>query len=219
MEQDLKKEPQPQETGEQDHQQAVRKEVISWIRLLVIVVVVVFIVMRFFIFNATVPSGSMETTIMPRDRLIGFRFSYWFHEPERGDVVLFKYPVDESVTYVKRVIGLPGETVDIREGKIYIDGSDTPLEENYLSEEWVWMNDGLHYEVPEDCYFMLGDNRNNSADSRMWAEEALTAGVAQTAEEAEKYTYVTHKELSGKAIFTYFRHFKLLSRTADYDTE
>ncbi len=198
---------------------ARRREVLSWIRMLVIVVVVVFLVMRFVIVNATVPSGSMEPTVMTRDRLIGFRFSYWFSEPKRGDIVLFKYPLDESVTYIKRVIGLPGETVDIRDGKIYIDGSDTPLTEDYLNGEWYWENDGFHYEVPEGCYFVLGDNRNNSADARVWADEALATGLAQTVEEAEKYTYVTDRELRAKAIFTYFRHFKLLTNTADYDTE
>ncbi len=219
MEQDLKKEPQPEKSSGRDSQHTTRKEVLSWIRMIVIVVVVVFLVMRFVIINATVPSGSMEPTIMTKDRLIGFRFSYWFDEPDRGDIVLFKYPVDESITYIKRVIGLPGETVDIREGKIYIDGSDIPLEEDYLSEEWYWENDGLHYDVPEGCYFVMGDNRNNSADSRVWAEEAMLAGLAQTPEEAQKYTYVTDRELRGKAIFTYYRHFKLLTRTADYDTE
>ncbi len=218
MEDDLKKEPQsPRDIRRQEHQ--MRREVFSWIRLLVIVVVVVFVLLRFVIINATVPSGSMENTIMPKDRLIGFRFSYWFDEPDRGDIVLFKYPVDTSITYIKRVIGLPGETIDIRDGHIYINGSDTPLQEDYLPEEWYWNNDGLHYEVPEDCYFVLGDNRNNSADSRVWAQEALVAGVADTAEEAQKYTYVTEKELRGKAIFKYFRHFKLLTNTADYDTE
>ncbi|MCC8017748.1 MAG: signal peptidase I [Lachnospiraceae bacterium] len=120
----------------------IRKEVFSWIRMFVIVVAVVFVATRFIIINATIPSGSMETTIMTSDRLIGFRFSYWFEDPERGDIILFSYPVDESQTYIKRVIGLPGETVEIRDGGIYIDGSDTPLEEDYLFEEWYWENDG-----------------------------------------------------------------------------
>ncbi len=202
-----------------DGDTSVRREVFSWIRLLVIVVLVVFVLLRFIIINATVPSGSMEPTVMTKDRLIGFRFSYWFGEADRGDIVLFRYPVDESLIYIKRVIGLPGETVDIRDGGIYIDGSDTPLEEDYLDGEWYWENDGLHYEVPEGCYFVLGDNRNNSADSRVWAQEAVYAGLADTAEEAQKYTYVTQKELMGKAIFTYYRNFRLLTNTADYGTQ
>ncbi len=202
-----------------EKQHTTRREVLSWIYMLIIVVVVVFVLMTFILINARVPSGSMEPTVMTKDRLIGFRFSYWFKEPERGDLVLFQYPVDESELFIKRVIGLPGETVDIREGKIYIDGSDTPLNENYLAEEWTWDNNGLHYEVPEGCYFVLGDNRNHSADSRVWAQEALNEGLVSSAAEAEKYTYVTNKELKGKAIFTYYPHFELLTHTADYDIE
>ncbi len=77
-----------------------RMEALSWIRTFVIVVVVVFILTRFIIVNATIPSGSMQNTIMTGDRLIGFRFSYWFDEPERGDIIFFSYPVDESMTYI-----------------------------------------------------------------------------------------------------------------------
>ncbi len=200
-----------------DRRRAARREVFSWILMLVIVIVVVFILMRFVIINATVPSGSMETLIMTSDRLIGLRTSYLFSEPERGDIVLFSYPVDESIIYIKRVIGLPGETVDIRNGKIYINGSTTPLNESYLHEGWYWESDDLHYEVPEGCYFMLGDNRNNSADSRVWAAEAVQAGLASSIEDAQQYTFVTEDELLGKAIFTYYRHFRLLTNTADYD--
>lgn len=204
---------------EMEKKQERRREVFSWIRMFVIVVAVVFVATRFIIINATVPSGSMETTIMTKDRLIGFRFSYWFGEPERGDIILFSYPVDESQTYIKRVIGLPGETVEIRDGKIYIDGSDTPLEEDYLSEEWYWENDGYYFEVPEDCYFVLGDNRNNSLDGRFWAEKALETGQADTAEEALQYSFVKKEKIKGKAIFTYYKSFKLLINTADYQTE
>ena len=105
---------------------------------------------------------------MTHDRLIGFRFAYWFEEPQRGDIILFEYPVDETQIYIKRVIGLPGETVEIRDGHIYIDGSEKPLEEDYLKETWIWENDGYTFEVPEGCYFMMGDNRNNSLDARFW---------------------------------------------------
>ncbi|MCD8366010.1 MAG: signal peptidase I [Clostridiales bacterium] len=192
-----------------------RKEIFSWIRMLVIAMAAVFVVTRFIIINANVPSGSMETTIMTGDRLIGFRFSYWFNDPERGDIILFYYPVDESVIYIKRVIGLPGETVEIRDGHIYIDGSDTPLEEDYLSEEWYQANDGYYFEVPEDCYFVLGDNRNNSLDGRYWADEALTAGIASTEEEALQYSYVHRDKILGKAIFTYYSHFKNLTNTSE----
>ena len=205
--------------SEPDKQESFRKEVISWIRMLVIVIIVVLVLTQCIIINAVVPSGSMEPTIMTKDRLIGFRFSYWFQDPERGDIILFSYPVDESKTYIKRIIGLPGETVEIRDGAIYINGSDTPLEEDYLAEEWYINSDGYVFEVPEDCYLVLGDNRNNSADSRLWASEALSAGVASTAEEAESYSYVSRDAIKGKAIFTYYSSIKLLTNTADYGAD
>jgi len=94
------------------------------------------------------------------------RLSYIKDDPERGDIVIFRYPDNEKVYYVKRVIGLPGETVEVKDGKVYINGSDTPLDEPYLPEPM----EGSYgpYEVPEGCYFMMGDNRNNSLDARFW---------------------------------------------------
>ena len=189
----------------------LRKEVVSWIRMFVIVIAVVFVLTQFVIINVRVPSGSMENTIMTKDRLIGFRFSYWFDEPQRGDIILFSYPVDEKQTYIKRVIGLPGETVEIRDGKIYIDGSSEPLEEDYLKETWTWENDGYTFNVPEGCYFVLGDNRNDSEDGRFWAQIALNEGKASTAEEAEQYSYVKKDEIKGKAIFKYYSKFAILT--------
>ena len=189
----------------------MRKEVVSWIRMFVIVIAVVFVLTQFVIINVRVPSGSMENTIMTKDRLIGFRFSYWFDEPQRGDIILFSYPVDEKQTYIKRVIGLPGETVEIRDGKIYIDGSSEPLEEDYLKETWTWENDGYTFNVPEGCYFVLGDNRNDSEDGRFWAQIALNEGKASTAEEAEQYSYVKKDEIKGKAIFKNYSKFAILT--------
>ena len=128
--------------------------------------IIALVLNNFIIANSRVPSGSMENTIMTKSRVIGSRLSYLTDDPERGDIVIFHYPDDESVYYVKRVIGLPGETVEIVDGKIYINGSDTPLEESYLPEPM----EGSYgpYTVPEGSYFMLGDNRNNSRDARYW---------------------------------------------------
>ena len=196
---------------EEEKKGDMRKEVVSWIRMFVIVIAVVFVLTQFVIINVRVPSGSMENTIMTKDRLIGFRFSYWFDEPQRGDIILFSYPVDEKQTYIIRVIGLPGETVEIRDGKIYIDGSSEPLEEDYLKETWTWENDGYTFNVPEGCYFVLGDNRNDSEDGRFWAQIALNEGKASTAEEAEQYSYVKKDEIKGKAIFKYYSKFAILT--------
>ena len=207
----MKKEQETENNKTEEKKGDMRKEVLSWIRMFVIVIAVVFVLTQFVIINVRVPSGSMENTIMTKDRLIGFRFSYWFDEPQRGDIILFSYPVDEKQTYIKRVIGLPGETVEIRDGKIYIDGSSEPLEEDYLKETWTWENDGYTFKVPEGCYFVLGDNRNDSEDGRFWAQIALNTGKASTAEEAEQYSYVKKDEIKGKAIFKYYSKFAILT--------
>lgn len=184
------------------------KELLSWVEVFVIALVLALLLNNFILVNATVPSGSMENTIEPGNRLLGFRFSYWFSDPQRGDIVVFKYPIDTALgkktNYIKRVIGLPGETVEIRDAKIYINGSDTPLSEPYLKEEWVVRNDGYSFEIPEGCYLMLGDNRNNSSDARYWQEKALEAGVASTPEEAMSFCYVPKKKILGKAYVRYW---------------
>ena len=207
----MKKEQETENNKTEEKKGDMRKEVVSWVRMFVIVIAVVFVLTQFVIINVRVPSGSMENTIMTKDRLIGFRFSYWFDEPQRGDIILFSYPVDEKQTYIKRVIGLPGETVEIRDGKIYIDGSSEPLEEDYLKETWTWENDGYTFKVPEGCYFVLGDNRNDSEDGRFWAQIALNEGKASTPEESEPYSYVTKDEIKGKAIFKYYSKFAILT--------
>lgn len=120
----------------------------------------------FFLISAYIPSGSMENTILTGTRAFGLKCSYWFSEPARGDVVIFDYPDDPSVLYVKRIIGLPGETVMIIDGSVYIDG--VLLQEDYLKEE-PYGSFGP-YTVPPGHYFMLGDNRNHSGDSRFWQQ-------------------------------------------------
>lgn len=207
----MKKEQETENNKTEEKKGDMRKEVVSWVRMFVIVIAVVFVLTQFVIINVRVPSGSMENTIMTKDRLIGFRFSYWVDEPQRGDIILFSYPVDEKQTYIKRVIGLPGEIVEIRDGKIYIDGSSEPLEEDYLKETWTWENDGYTFKVPEGCYFVLGDNRNDSEDGRFWAQIALNEGKASTLEEAEPYSYVKKDEIKGKAIFKYYSKFAILT--------
>lgn len=148
-----------------------KKEFFSWVKIILIAVVIAFVINNFIIINANVPTGSMENTIMKQSRMVGLRTAYWFSEPERGDIIIFKFPDNEEETFVKRVIGLPGDKVVIKDAKIYINDSQEPLKEDYLPEEWVNTNgsdEPLEYQVPEDSYFVLGDNRNYSKDSRYW---------------------------------------------------
>ena len=203
-----------QDAASAEEQTSLWKELLSWVEIIVVAVLISLFLTRVVLVNALVPSSSMETLISPGDRLFGNRLTYKFKDPERFDVVIFKYPVDEGENYIKRVIGLPGETVTIEDAKIYIDDSATPLEENYLPEEWVIENDGFVFEVPQDCYLMLGDNRNVSEDARYWAEEAYEQGLADSVEDGESYTYVSRDKILGKAMFTYWPRFQLLS---DYE--
>lgn len=141
--------------------------------------------------NSNIPSGSMEDTIMTGDRVIGSRLSYLFSDPERGDIVIFRFPDNEKVRYVKRIIGLPGETVDITDGKVFVDGVE--LEETYIREPMI-PQEPMHFEVPDGCYFMLGDNRNQSADSRVWEN-----------------TYVAKEKIIAKVLFRYWPTLKMIS--------
>ena len=163
------------------------KEVISWIITIALAVVAALFIKNYVIINANIPSGSMENTIMTGDRLFGYRLAYNRKSPERGDIMIFKFPDDETENYVKRVIGLPGETVEIKDAQIYIDGSAVPLEENYLKEAWTTATGPYFFEVPEDSYLVLGDNRNNSWDARYW-----------------EHPFVTKDEILGKAVFRYY---------------
>ncbi len=182
------------------------KEILSWVEVVALALFIALFMNHFIIINANVPTGSMEQTIHVKDRLIGFRLSYLKKDPKRGDIVMFDYPVDESQIYIKRIIGLPGEHLEIRDAQVYINGSDTPLEEIYLPDEWIMRSDGLSYDVPEGYYFVMGDNRNNSLDGRYWAEEAVADELVETEEEAveQKYCFVSRDKILGKAIFRYY---------------
>lgn len=203
---------QGEETGEETEtkKRSFLRELLSFAEIFIIAFLLAQLMTRFVLINAEVPSESMENMIEPGDRLFGFRLAYAFGDPERFDVVIFHYPVDETQNYIKRVIGLPGEKVEIRQGKIYIDDADTPLTEPYLTEQWVDDNDGYVFEVPQGCYLMLGDNRNISLDARFWAGKALEAGLADNMEDARQYAYVEEDQILGRAIVKYFPHFKSL---------
>ena len=115
------------------------REIISWVAVIAVAVLIGTGINSFVLLKAWVPSGSMENTLQKGDELFGFRLAYLFSEPERGDVVMFDYPDDEEKLFVKRVIGLPGETIEIIDGKVYIWEDETGenkklLEEPYLKE-------------------------------------------------------------------------------------
>lgn len=145
-------------------------EVISWVVIIAVGFVMALLVNKFVIIKVEIPTCSMENTIMTDDRLIGNRLSYMITKPKRGDIVIFKFPDNREENYIKRIIGLPNETVTITDGKVYINHSETPLEEPYLKEA-MDVEEDMEFVVPKGHYFMMGDNRNMSDDARYWTNK------------------------------------------------
>lgn len=169
------------------------KEVWEWIRYIGGALIVAFLINHTVIVNAEVISPSMESTLMTDGRIIASRLSYTLEEPQRFDVIIFEFPDDEtSLPFVKRIIGLPNEKVEIRDGKVYINDSKLPLDDSFIKEETSG-NYGP-FLVPDDSYFVLGDNRNNSHDSRMWNNQ-----------------FVAKDKILGKVLLAYLPEIKLIS--------
>ena len=190
--------------------------------MIIIVVVIVTLVNSVVLINAKIPSESMEKTIMTGDRIFGFRLAYGLNldffgheiskkikDPERFDIIIFKYPDDEKKLFIKRLIGLPGEKVQITDGKGEYSFGDYRVHRNMtcmlaLVAGALFLDDSFipekargnfgPYEVPENSYFMLGDNRNHSKDSRCW----------------KTTNFVTFDEIVGKAVIRYYPSVKLL---------
>ncbi len=175
---------------------SVIKEVRDYVFLIILAFVLAFLMNKFVYANAEVPTGSMIPVVQPDDRLIVNRLAYLFEEPKRGDIVMFINPDDESENYLKRIIGLPGEKLEIKDGLVYINGSDKPLSEPYINDSPKG-NYGP-YNVPEGCYFMLGDNRDESKDARFWDN-----------------TYVKKEKIVGKAWLKYYPNITIL-HSAEY---
>lgn len=146
-------------------------------------IVFALIIRSFAVASFYIPSGSMEPTLVEHDRLIADRFSYTFHvrQPELGDVIIFRFPEDPKVDYIKRVIGVPGDKVAVRDGVVLVNGK--ALDEKYTAEPPYYNMDEIT--VPDGEYFVLGDNRNCSRDSHIWG-------------------FVPAKNLVGEALFIYW---------------
>ena len=143
----------------------VKHEILSWLLSLVIVAALAAFILIFLGQRTRVEGNSMYPTLEDKDNLIVEKITYRFKDPQRFDIVVFPYKYKKHTHYIKRVIGLPGETVLIKDGKIYIDGEI--LDEHFCEED---INDPGRAIEPvtlgEDEYFVMGDNRNHSSDSR-----------------------------------------------------
>lgn len=158
----------------------IKTEIIEWVKAIGFALVLALLIRNFIFEPMIVPTGSMIHTIEINDRILVNKFIYRFKNLKRGDVVVFKYPDDPSQTFVKRLIGVGGDVIEIKDGLLYLNGE--PVEEPYISE--VMAGDYGPYEVPEGHYFMMGDNRNSSKDSRAW-----------------KHKYVSRDMIVGKATY------------------
>ena len=165
------------ESGAAPVQQSRWKRLCSDYGYLLVTLAVVVLIFRVLLQLAYVPSGSMETTIPTRSLVVGWRLPYVVADPvpQRGAIVTF-WNDEEGEVLVKRVVGLPGETVSFEGGDVYIDGAQ--LDEDYLLEDVETLCDKT-FQVPEGCVFVMGDNREWSKDSRLLQEPYIPAASIQ----------------------------------------
>jgi signal peptidase I len=142
------------------------RTIIEWIGLIIVAWIISYAIRTFAFDTRIVPTGSMLPTIQLQDRVIFDKIFYHFDTLKRGDIIMFKPPMgsDESDDLVKRIIGLPGERLEVRAGKVWIN--DKALDEPYLNQAPNYTYGPM--EIPDNAYFMMGDNRNNSKDSHIW---------------------------------------------------
>ena len=165
------------------------REAKEWAHSILVALVLTLILRTFVVQAFKIPSGSMRPTLMEGDKLFVNKFIYRFHVPQRGDIIVFRYPVDPKKDFIKRLVGFPGETVEIRNGKIVVEGKT--LEDPASFGKFYYYNHdpyggpGAKVKVPDNSYFVLGDNSANSTDSRFWG-------------------FVPKKNVLGKAIFRWW---------------
>ena len=140
-----------------------------------LIAILLAVVIRTFVVQAfKIPSGSMLPTLQIGDHLLVNKFLYWFTDPQRGDVIVFRFPQDEGRDFIKRVIALPGDKVEVRGKRVYVN--DKPVQESYAVHLDSSMQENPHsprdnfapVQAPSGQLFMMGDNRDYSMDSRFW---------------------------------------------------
>ena len=173
---------------------SLRNEIRIWSRDLLIAIGLALVIIVFLYQPVKVEGTSMAPLLSDQERIFINKFVYRFEPIERDDVVVFWYPLDRSKSFIKRVIGLPGETVEIRQGLVYVNGRT--LAEPYVPPQYEDMSDFGPIRVPMDSYFVMGDHRVSSNDSRVFGPVA------------SRYIY-------GRAVFAYWPvdHFGSLSTT------
>lgn len=156
------------------------KNALDWAKSIIIALVIALLI-RYFVFSPfVIPTGSMIPTIQINDKIIALKFSYWLAPVKRDDIIVFRAPngvriptptgYKENALLVKRVIGLGGETIEIKNGQLYINNV---LQSKPYIYEPIKQDFGP-YTIPKDCYFVMGDNTNGSHDARSWKQKYIT---------------------------------------------
>jgi len=177
----------------------LRNEIRVWTRDLLIAIGLALVIIVFLYQPVKVEGTSMAPLLSDQERIFINKFVYRFEPIQRGDVVVFWYPLDHSKSFIKRVVGLPGESVEIRQGAVYVDGK--VVREPYVPPQYEDLSDFGPVRVPPDNYFVMGDHRISSNDSRVFGPVA------------SRFIY-------GRAVFAYWpvEHFGSLS-TMEADTK
>lgn len=160
----------------------------EWIESIIIAVILALFVRAFVIQAFKIPTGSMKPTLNENDRIFVNKYIYRFKEPQRGDITVFKSPEDPKKDFIKRLIAAGGETVQIKDGGILIDGKPVLLPQMqavYYYNRGEYGDEGQKITVPKGHFYVLGDNSSSSRDSRYWG-------------------FVPRKYIIGKAVFRYW---------------
>jgi signal peptidase I len=167
----------------------VKREAKEWTHSILVALVLTLIIRTFVIQAFKIPSGSMMPTLLVGDKLFVNKFLYRFEEPRSGDIIVFRYPSDPKKDFIKRLVAQGGERVEIRDGRIYVN--DKMLDDPNSFGRFHYQNHGPYGDpreqvlVPQDTYYVLGDNSSNSQDSRFWG-------------------FVPKKNVLGKAVFRWW---------------
>ncbi len=159
------------------------REFRGWARDIFFAALTAILIVVFVVQPVKVEGTSMQPHLSDQERIFVNKFVYHFTSIERGDVVVFWYPKDPSKSFIKRVVGLPGEEVEVRNGELTIDGRE--VREDYVKPEYFDFHSFGPVKVPEGSYFVMGDHRNSSNDSRHWG-------------------CVPERNIFGKAVFRYW---------------
>jgi signal peptidase I len=163
--------PHPQQSGEYARPSAwdrFAEELITWFKTLASAAVYATLIVTFVCQVARVEGQSMAPTLEDQDRLIVNKFAYRIGDPRRNDIVMLYYPVNPDKSFVKRIIAEPGDEVHIVDGRVYVN--DVPVKDDYVPAHYRSHDDYGPVHVKEGYYFVMGDHRNNSSDSRHWGE-------------------------------------------------